>query len=928
MSGGTFMPDQPAFRVYKVARYGGNAADIEHVERTAEELAADPALDPLVHDSWADYMAGAAPFGAPVRWYHLDPSAPNDSTLGPDVIGDLMMWSVFNDADPAQHGGDFTPATLPLGVEVRQTTFGFDRQPPLGNTVFLRYKIYNRGANQLDSMFISLWCDPDLGGFTDDLVGCDTTLSLGYVYNASNRDQLYGDRPPAVGYDFFLGPVASGDTLGMTSFNKYINGTDPASPTEVYYYMNGLDGTGGPVVDPNGVTTKYINAGDPVTGIGWLDNNPADRRFMMTAGPFSMAPGDSQEVVAALMVAQGRDRLSSVSGLKFYDIFAQDAFDRNFKLPSPPPQPRVSAATDHGKVRLCWDSASRDNYPLTEDNAAGYRFEGYNVYQGESVAGPWKLVATYDEVDQIRVIFDRVFDPVSGQTLPEYPVAFGSDLGVQYCHEMTEDAILGGPLHDGTQYYYAVTAYSYDPAGLPKVLENSQQVLRVIPQRAASGTNPASATSTCATYLQIDTGQPKATDRVSVQVVDPDSVSGHTYKIGFSALPSPVTFPGGEVATIGWSVVDSTTGDTLLKNQPNRTDDADYRVIRGLRVKVLGFHTPVAGLAEGAFLCQPVAPLEGYNALQGPVFGGGGILAVDGFAGLDPGTDPDSFVTVEIRFSRVHTQKVYRYLRRQLTNGGSPPGGRGYPYGGFREVPFTVWDTDHNRQLDAAFIELMNIDDNGSIMPPSQQPSTFDSTWAPNTADNGNRELLFVVSSPYSATERPEYAVDAAITGDLPSLYMLWARKPSVDARIAEGDAFRFLWNAVPAGANDVYVFGTTAETRHDPVLAKSKLSRIRVVPNPYYAHSRYELNQFNRIVRFTNLPETCTIRVFNLAGELVRTIQKTDPSTSIQDWDLLTENRLPVASGVYIYHVDAPGVGSTVGRMVVLIEKERLNSL
>ena len=84
------------------------------------------------------------------------------------------------------------------------------------------------------------WADPDLGGFTDDLVGCDTTLSLGYCYNATNNDQLYGSTPPAVGYDFFLGPVtAAGDTLGLVSFNKYINGTDPASPDEVYNYMNG-----------------------------------------------------------------------------------------------------------------------------------------------------------------------------------------------------------------------------------------------------------------------------------------------------------------------------------------------------------------------------------------------------------------------------------------------------------------------------------------------------------------------------------------------------------------------------------------------------------------------------------------------------------------------------------------------------------------
>jgi hypothetical protein len=169
---------------------------------------------------------------------------------------------------------------------------------------------------------------------------------------------------------------------------------------------------------------------------------------------------------------------------------------------------------------------------------------------------------------------------------------------------------------------------------------------------------------------------------------------------------------------------------------------------------------------------------------------------------------------------------------------------------------------------------------------------------------------------------------NAVRSGALPSLYELWGRKPSVDATIHDGDVFRVLWNAVPAGPNDLYSFSTTPATRNDVNRSKSLLSAVRVVPNPYYTRSRYELNQFNRIVRFMNLPEVCTVRIFNLAGELVRTLQKTDPSSSRLEWDLNTENRLPVASGVYIFHVDAPGVGSTVGRMVIFMEKERLNSL
>ena len=75
------------------------------------------------------------------------------------------------------------------------------------------------------------------------------------------------------------------------------------------------------------------------------------------------------------------------------------------------------------------------------------------------------------------------------------------------------------------------------------------------------------------------------------------------------------------------------------------------------------------------------------------------------------------------------------------------------------------------------------------------------------------------------------------------------------------------------------------------------------------------------------NLPAACTIRIFNLSGDLVRTLQKSDPATSILSWDVQTENQLPVGSGVYIYQIDVPGVGQTNGRMIVFMEKERLNN-
>jgi hypothetical protein len=93
-------------------------------------------------------------------------------------------------------------------------------------------------------------------------------------------------------------------------------------------------------------------------------------------------------------------------------------------------------------------------------------------------------------------------------------------------------------------------------------------------------------------------------------------------------------------------------------------------------------------------------------------------------------------------------------------------------------------------------------------------------------------------------------------------------------------------------------------------------LKMINVVPNPYYAFSEYERNRLDTRVKITNLPKTCTINIYTVNGKLVRTFKKDSEVTS-QDWDLTNNKSIPVASGVYLIHVEIPGVGERVLKFV-----------
>jgi hypothetical protein len=92
----------------------------------------------------------------------------------------------------------------------------------------------------------------------------------------------------------------------------------------------------------------------------------------------------------------------------------------------------------------------------------------------------------------------------------------------------------------------------------------------------------------------------------------------------------------------------------------------------------------------------------------------------------------------------------------------------------------------------------------------------------------------------------------------------------------------------------------------------KDALELINVVPNPYNAHSEYERNRLDNRIKITNLPERCTVTIYSSNGKLIRRFEKDSPIT-YQDWNLTNHVNIPIASGIYLIHVEVPNVGERV---------------
>jgi len=608
-------PDLPKNRIYRVRPdvipdNGPRSETYRVPDLTGYAFEENNSATAILAQYYTDWNEWPATDGAPYNDVDGDGSY-NPAVDIPGFPGaDQTIWYVANDLDKDQ--ANFLYGTDPLGVEMQATFWAYAQQGALGNMFFRKYTLINKSDNTFKDMYVSMFSDPDVGNSVDDFAGCDTELSLGYAYNANASDPTYSPLPPpAAGFDFFQGPVVDGVAgqdlnnngiddasdfaisngkkiagkvnLPMTAYYYFARGDaavtdptqgDPQGSTQFYRFFQGKIGISGETfVDPNtGLQTTFALSGDPQTRTGWTDGQllPAgDRRIGMASGPFNMAPGDTQEVVVAEIVAgaqPGVDRLAAVGLLKFYDKQAQLAYDNFFDLPVPPPAPEVKVVELDKEIVLDW-SQNADAISATENSdEKGFKFQGYNVYQLPSASASIseaKRIATYDINDGFGKIEDEFFDPNTG-VVATGVIQFGNDTGIKRFISIKNDDINGGiPLVNGNRYYFAVTAYSYNSADpVPNNLENPLTVYTVVP----SSNNPGIRVDDTGDMYTVNHESGLADGQVEVVVVDPTSLTGHDYEITFGQA----SYSRDET---GWHLVasangandpDDLTGSTLM----------------------------------------------------------------------------------------------------------------------------------------------------------------------------------------------------------------------------------------------------------------------------------------------------------------------------------------------------------------------------
>ncbi len=446
------------------------------------------------------------------------------------IYGDKALWWVFNDKGNTHQESKSSSA---LGLEIHAQAFAFTTDDEINDMTFYQYEIINRSPSPLYRTYFAQWVDPDLGYANDDLVGCDVARGLGYVWNNDDNDEGaegYGTLPPALGIDFFQGPLADAadgvdndrdgtidepcEEIIMSRFVYYNNDANPknGNPSQTrdfYNYMNGVwrDGTNmryptpnnGTVVTGNGTSgasdANYMFPGDTDPDHAnnpWEDGGTGsvagDRRFLQSAGKFTMQPGAHNYITTGVVWARdpSGSRRNSVKLVQAADDKAQRLFDNCFKVVDGPKAPDVVLQELNKKIIITLtNTKSIENYnekdPVIVPNPTSpplyvwdpnYRFQGYKIYQLRRAdvtsseledASVARLAFQCDLKDGVTDITNYEFDKNLGGIAPKTRVK-GENLGVKHSFIINKDLFAegSGDLVNHKSYYFLAVAYAYN----------------------------------------------------------------------------------------------------------------------------------------------------------------------------------------------------------------------------------------------------------------------------------------------------------------------------------------------------------------------------------------------------------------------------------------------------------------------------------
>jgi hypothetical protein len=771
----------------------------------------------------------------------------------------------------------------------------------IGNTGYLGYAYLETPGNSIDGI------DNDQDGIVDEkrnggpgekIVGQEAILNyINTQYDISKFDTYYGPltlRPAYLNGVWWTGDedvnwVAEFNDTGADGvFGTHDTGENDGIPTEGESNFDIKDIDESDMIGLTGFKLNRIRAGvgNPSTVVDQIvffdDGKQWPKRlyniftdpdsafdvplalnynigFLFASGPFYLGAGDQERFSLAMGFGANLRELRTTTKV------VQQIYKANYQFAIPPPMPTAKVFTGDKFVTLTWDNAAENAFdPITNNND----FEGYKIYRSTDPAFLDPLViytATGSRPFALKPIaqFDLI-DGITGfssTTVEGVAYFLGDDTGIK--HTYTDTTVV-----NGQRYFYAVVAY--DRGVDSSEIYPSENAVAVT-QTLRGGTilpknvvevypNPQVVGYQDASVFNLVHDNGRGSGDINLTVLNSEIVpDNHTLAIKFD---NPID----SVKAQSYYLVDKTMGDTIFVDGKDFAGLGEGPVGVGILPIISTFNqvqidTPNTKLITS----MSNVPLKVRYSPALPI-----TLRRPGFPEFINVNFSDTIVDTSVADIGVPSRPVkFQVIAKTLT--------------GDLKLKFRFFDKDLSGSgtLDSQgdYIEVLTA--------ATETPNQRRATW--------------------------RIEVDTTGTG-------ITSITPPLNNDIYE------LRLSFPFSDQDEFSF-TTKGQYIDPNLAKNQFDKKPyVVPNPYVGAASFEPQRFavsgrgERKIEFRNLPANCTIRIYTLTGELVKTLKHDgNINEGVVDWDLRNSSELEIAPGLYIYHVDGQDVGTYVGKFAII---------
>jgi len=789
----------------------------------------------------------------PQTWHPVNGWPVKDANGNPKILSDQDSYCAYNDSNNTVNV---------LGIQIEQAGYAYGVKFAK-DILFFKYLIINKSSNNYDSLYFSLYTDIDIGNvsggvpeYNDDKIDFIKNKNFVYFYDSDNYSSEWPNgKVGMMGVALLQTPMVNGIQLGLTDmhYNLYLDDRDIDSVQ--YGIMSSSPSLYNSLFRPDyfhlGSSTT-LNFDDPST----IPAAGLDLVANIASGPYTINSGDTLVFITAIVAGETKEEL-------LYSLDqAYKVLQFNFELSKPPVTPTLYSFAGNQQVTLYWNDAAE----YSKDSFSGeYDFEGYRVYKSLDKGITWQLLADYDKIND-----------------------FGLDRGLQYSY--TDSKVT-----NGIEYWYSVTAYDRggeDLESLESPKGSNPEAINLnsaIPTSNALGRTPVTSGEVSSlagnsnyilTPKPIDneslangiyevffnfttrTDKGKLRTQIETKITDSSKTKPHHYGIIFKTD----TIIG--TKNRWFDIVDLTTGDVLKEDNTYQP-----RVYPGIRYSANG--TVIPGMEFRLYDLNPNAPLDSLPSKNDRLTINYSINAVRNNSDTVLSNRPFSLNQIQSTTDGV----ILELKPPDIIESVSRIGGADN-----FEIDFTV---DDEAQI-VSGMYIISVTNKGF-----------------NANNEGIISLLVkrdTVELSFNNLTNLSTFIFNGIEGQV--------KFPSNNPP-SPGNIFS-IKTVIPVQPNikDKYQFKLNAPIISKEII-KQDINKVKVVPNPYVASSLFE-PEFGELrreplrqIQFINLPQECTIYIFTVDADLVKTLNH-NSTNGTEVWDLRTEGGREIAPGMYIYVVKA----------------------